>query len=92
VTLADARRDQRRSASAAAAGIEAACLRRQTAPRKDRGIFLAQAPNLVAGRVFLIESAPFAAEVTGRGAIATLQPVLAKRQAGETIYRAWPRV
>ena len=69
VMPADARRHQRRRASAGAAGVKAACLRRQTASRKDRGEFLVQAPNLVAGRVFLIESAPFTGEVTGRGAI-----------------------
>src|SRR5215467_7642622 len=69
VEAADARRYQRGPTPAAAAGVEADGIARQTVPGKEREIFAKPAPHFRAGNAALVEALPFAAEIVDGGAI-----------------------
>src|SRR5262249_7331787 len=69
VEAADARRDQCGPTSAAAAGVEADGIARETVPGEEGKIFPEPAPHLRAGNAALVEALPFAAEIVDGGAV-----------------------
>src|SRR5262249_10644758 len=69
VEEADARRDQRGPAPAAAAPVEPDGIARQTVPGKEREILAEPTPHFRAGNAALVEALPFAAEIGDGGAI-----------------------
>src|SRR5262245_5776068 len=69
VEAADARRDQCGPTSAAAAGVEADGIARQTVPGEEGKIFAEPAPHFGIRNTALVEALPFAAEIVDSGAI-----------------------